>query len=83
MLKRQIDVHGMTKTEALREVQKFIEEHYKLGTSSIEVIHGYSHGSVLHDTFTKKSNYHSSKIDRIEISFINPGMTVVYLKKKK
>lgn len=83
MISRQIDVHGMTQSEALKKVQQFIEEHYKLGTNFIEVIHGYSHGNVLHDTFTKKANYHSSKIERVEISFINPGMTTVYLKKKK
>lgn len=77
-----IDLHGLTHSMALKEVQEFINKHYELGTEYIEVIHGYSHGDTLKESFSKKSGYHSNKVLRVEVSFVNPGASTVYLKKK-
>jgi len=78
-METEIDVHGLTSEEALREVQKFIEKLYGSNCRYFEIIHGYSHGNVLKKLFSNKANYHSSKIMFVEPSW-NEGRTCVYLK---
>lgn len=78
-METEIDVHGLTCSEALRAVQRFIEKLYINHGRYFEIIHGYSHGNVLKQFFSNKNNYHSNKVLFVEPSW-NEGRTCVYLK---
>ncbi len=75
----EIDVHGMTRAEALKAVQEYIEQYYSKGILLFEIIHGYSHGDSLKKFFSDINNYHSNKISFVEPSW-NEGRTFVHLK---
>lgn len=79
-MENEIDVHGLTATEALREVQRFIEKLYANNCGYFEIIHGYSHGDVLKQLFSNKANFHSSKVISVSPSW-NKGRTCVYLRR--
>ncbi len=74
----EIDVHGLTSEEALREVQKYIVYLSKKNINYFEIIHGYSHGDTLKKLFSKASNFHSNRVLKV-LPCWNAGRTCVFL----
>ena len=74
---QEIDVHNMTKTQAIAAVDASLR---RAGASvyRLKVIHGYHGGTVLRDAI--RSHYRSHpKVRRIEVG-LNPGETDLVLR---
>ena len=73
----EIDIHEMTKTQALAAVDAKLK---RADTSvySIRVIHGYHGGTVLRDAVRARYARHP-KVKRIELG-LNPGETTLILR---
>ena len=74
----RIDVHGLRVEDALYDIGEFIARQPH-GVEKIVVVHGYNNGTALKDAV--KSRLHSPRIQEIAPSFLNPGETVIYLKR--
>lgn len=74
----RIDVHGLKVEDALYDIGEFIARQPH-GVEKIVVVHGYNNGTALKDAV--KRRLHSPRILEIAPSFLNPGETVIYLKR--
>lgn len=74
---QEIDVHNMTKTQAIAAVDARLR---RAGPSvyRLKVIHGYRGGTVLRDAVRERYRVHP-KVKRIELG-LNPGETDLVLR---
>jgi hypothetical protein len=72
-----IDVHGMTKEMAKKEIEKCIAACSK-ETKKVVVIHGYHRGSSLREMIQSPSGIRSKRIKR-KILTLNQGQTIFEL----
>lgn len=74
---KTIDIHGLIASEAKIRIEKEIAS----SPSSIKkiiVIHGYNKGNVLQEMV--RNNIRSSRIVEIIPSFLNSGISIIFLK---
>ena len=73
-----LDMHGYDRDYARIQINEFIEDHHKLKTKKVIIIHGRGSGilkKITQDTLKKNKYVLEYKIDNF-----NDGMTVVTLK---
>lgn len=73
----EIDIHEMTKTQALAAVDAKLKRS-DTSVYSIRVVHGYHGGTVLRDAVRARYARHP-KVKRIELG-LNPGETTLILR---
>lgn len=73
----EIDVHGMTRTQALTAIDAMLRR-TNGSAYRLRVIHGYCSGTVLRDAIRTHYRNHP-KVIRIELG-LNPGETDLVLK---
>lgn len=71
----EIDIHSMGREEAKRFLERFITS-VNGNVKRIDVIHGYSSGTVLRDMVRKSLKHHRIKQ---KVLSLNPGMTTLLL----
>lgn len=75
-----LDLHGADRDYARIAINDFINDHYKIKSEKVLIIHGIGTGIIrktTQDTLKKNKLVKSYKID-----FFNPGTTVVELHKR-
>lgn len=72
-----IDVHGLYVDEAMQVVRDKIAKVPKT-IEKIVVVHGYNHGTAIKDAMRR---LHSPRIREVTPSILNPGETVIWLKR--
>ncbi len=74
---QEVDVHGMTKTQAFTAIDAVLR---RAGGAvyTLRVIHGYRGGTVLRDAIRARYKTHP-KVKRIELG-LNPGETDLILR---
>jgi DNA-nicking Smr family endonuclease len=81
----EIDLHGLSLSEAITDVIWKCEEALNQGDDTIYIIHGYRGGFVLKNYFRSKKFESAMKKESIQISFAkspnNQGTTAYRLKK--
>lgn len=75
-----INVHGLTKENAMKKVKSEMLQCQKKGIKEIHIIHGYNGGNALKMMFIEKSNYGLNLIDSVLPHPANSGITIVFLK---
>lgn len=73
----EIDIHQMTKVQALTAVDAMLKR-ADSGVYSIRIVHGYHGGTVLRDAVRARYAKHP-KVKRIELG-MNPGETTLILR---
>lgn len=73
----KIDVHGQYVEDALQTVRHAIAAVPRT-TEKVVVIHGYNNGTAIKDALRR---LHSPRILEIAPSLLNPGETVIWLKR--
>lgn len=73
--KASVDIHNMTSDQAKRYLEQYLNK-VNGSIKEIEVIHGYSSGTILRDMVRKRLKH--SKIKSKVIS-MNPGVTTLIL----
>lgn len=79
MMNETIDVHGMTKNEAKKAIEKLIASCPK-GTERVTVIHGYHNGTELKEMIQSRNGIRSKRIERKRYT-MNQGETIFILKR--
>ena len=74
---REIDVHGMTRTQAITAVDAALRR-CNASVYTLRVIHGYHGGTALRDAIRAHYKKHP-KVKRIELG-LNPGETELILR---
>lgn len=75
-----IDLHGEYSFSAEELVKEFINDNINLGKSKLYIIHGIGKG-ILKDTVHKVLKK-DKRIERFYIDFMNPGSTIVEIRKE-
>ena len=73
----EIDVHGLTQSEAKNKITQILKTANK-NVYMIRIIHGYNNGTALRNTIRKNFRKHP-RVERIEIG-LNQGVTELILK---
>lgn len=74
----RIDIHGLKVEDALYDLREFIAKQPR-NTERIVVVHGYNNGTALKEAVQRQLR--SPRIKEIAPGFLNPGETVIYLKR--
>ena len=75
-----LDLHGLDREITRILVNEFINDHYKMGTEKVIIIHGKGMGilrKTVHEVL-KNNNY----VEKYYLDFFNDGSTIVTIKKK-
>lgn len=75
-----LDLHGLDREITRILVNEFINDHYKMGTEKVIIIHGKGTGilrKTVHEVL-KNNNY----VEKYYLDFFNDGSTIVTIKKK-
>lgn len=75
-MKREIDIHGMSVSEARKNLKSFLSTLPK-GVTEVEVIHGYNQGNALQQYIRKEFSH--KRIERKILSG-NNGITIFLIK---
>lgn len=78
MNKLTLDLHGYTRKDALREIQRAIVQNPSC--KLIEVVHGFNNGNELKELLRKKENLHNSRVISTVQSPCNEGRAFIHLK---
>lgn len=79
MMNKTIDVHGMTKIEAQKAIERCIADAPK-GCESVTVIHGYHSGTELKSMIQSRNGIRSKRIERKKYT-MNQGETIFILRR--
>lgn len=74
-----IDVHGMTKIEAQKEIEKTIAKAPR-DCETVTVIHGYRHGDELKKLIQSPNGIRSKRVERKRYT-MNQGQTIFVLRR--
>lgn len=74
--KAEVDIHGMTRDEARRCLTLFLNR-VNGSVREVEVIHGWSNGTVLRDMVRKGLKHPKIKS---KVVSMNPGITILVLR---
>ncbi len=74
-----LDLHGQDRDSARIMINDFIEDHYKMKTEKIIIVHGIGMGILKKET--QKTLKNNKRVKDYKIDNFNDGMTVVLLKK--
>lgn len=75
---RELDLHGLTCDEAIREIQRTIVKNPTW--TYIIAIHGYNNGNKLKRLLENGHNIHNRRVIKTEPDPYNKGRTYIYLK---
>lgn len=75
-----LDLHGLDREYARILINDFINDHYKIGTRKVIIIHGNGMGIL--KKMTSETLKNSKIVNNYKIDNFNSGMTVVLLKKR-
>ena len=74
-----LDLHGQDRDSARIMINDFIEDHYKMKTEKVIIVHGIGMGILKKET--QKTLKNNKRVKEYKIDNFNDGMTVVLLKK--
>ncbi len=74
-----LDLHGQDRDSARIMINDFIDDHYKMKTEKVIIVHGIGTGILKKET--QKTLKNNKKVQEYKIDNFNDGMTVVLLKK--
>lgn len=79
----EIDVHGMLRLNAKQYILESIDKCYKNGDTSLKVIHGSNHGTVIRD-WLRGSKTLGDKVLEVTPFILNESdITIIKIKKKR
>ena len=73
-----LDLHGQDRDSARIMINDFIEDHYKMKTEKVIIVHGIGMGILKKET--QKTLKNNKRVKEYKIDNFNDGMTVVTLK---
>lgn len=74
-----LDLHGLTKDEALRLIQKTVMDPKNKKEQYIEVIHGFNSGNELKQLCAHPRYLRCKRIKKTTLKLHNPGATILWL----
>ena len=76
MTKRTIDIHKFKKEEAKKYIYEQINEVYKEGGGTLEVVHGFNNGTVLQDWIRNSKELSNYKYVK-DVTYTTSGRTLI------
>ncbi len=76
----KLDLHGLTKDEALKLIQKTVMDPKNKKEKYIEVVHGFNSGDELKQMCSHPRYLRCKRIEKTSTGLYNPGVTMLWLK---